>query len=86
MSAVLSDYFLNIDTRADEQAAQDAAFEAWLECQDLGSLLDADDLLMLANTGHDIRNQVQTLVQAKYNEEVEAARRDDAFERAYANW
>ena len=86
MSAVLSDYFLNIDTRADEQAAEDAAFEAWLELQDLGSILDADDLLMLAFTGHDIRNKVHKEVMRHYREAVESARRDNEFERYCANW
>ena len=86
MSAVLSDYFLNIDTRADELADEDAAFESWLECQDLSTLIDGDDLLMLAFSGHDIRDSVHRQVMQKYREAVREARLDDEFERAYANW
>lgn len=87
MSAVLSDYFLNIDIRTEQLAAEDAAFESWLECQDLAFLLgsEADDLLMLAFSGHDIRNRVHKLVHAEYDRQVLEARRDYEFERAYAD-
>ena len=82
--AKLSDYFLNIDTRADELADEDAAFDSWLEDQDFLFLLNAEaaDLLNDAYCGVDIRSRVQDLVDKKYREYVTDYQRDCAFDEA----
>jgi hypothetical protein len=84
MSAMLSDYFFNIDTRGDLHAAEEAAYESWLEQQDIGFLLsnDAGDLLSDALGGVDIRQRVKDLVEAKFNQEMESDRRDYDFDES----
>lgn len=84
MNAVLSDYFLNIDIRGENQAAEDEAFENWVADQDFLFLLNAEaaDLLDAAFCGDDIRAKVDQLVRAKYQEHVQSYLADCAFDEA----
>lgn len=79
-----SDYFLNIDTRGEEQAAEDEAFEAWVVDQDFLFLLNAEaaDLLNDAWCGVDISAKVDRLVRQKYQEHVQSYLADCAFDEA----
>jgi hypothetical protein len=82
MSAVLSDYFLNIDSAGDRRARLDDAREAWDEDHPLDEVIDAAlayeilDLLLCDPSAAQTR--LENELELEFQRQIEKAKEDEA--------